>query len=90
MTLLTIIIVGAIVGWLASQIMGRSEGLIMSIIIGIVGSFLGGILSQVFTGEDLASLNFSWTGVLWSLVGSIVLVALLNAFTGWRTTHDNI
>lgn len=88
MTLLVAIIIGGIVGWLASVIMGREEGVFGSILIGIVGSFIGGLLSQLLTGSDLSSLTLSWTGVLWSLVGSVVLVGLLNAFTGWRTSHS--
>lgn len=89
MTLLIAIVIGALVGWIASQLMGRSEGLGASIIIGIVGSFIGGLLSSVFTGTSQSSLGFSWTGIFWSLVGSIVLVALLNVFTGWRTSQHN-
>lgn len=89
MTLLIAIVIGALVGWIASQIMGRSEGLAASIIIGIVGSFIGGLLSSVFTGTSQSSLGFSWTGIFWSLIGSIILVALLNAFTGWRTSTQH-
>lgn len=90
MTILTIIIVGAIVGWLGSQLMGRDEGLIASIVIGIVGSFLGGVISTLLTGTNQALLGFSWTGAFWSLIGSVVLVALLNAFTGWRTSSSSV
>ncbi|MEI7890834.1 MAG: hypothetical protein WCI36_02600 [bacterium] len=42
MSILIWIIFGAIVGWVASAIMGTSEGLLMDIIFGIVGSVLGG------------------------------------------------
>ena len=87
MTILTIIVVGAIVGWLGSQLMGRSEGLVASIIIGIVGSFIGSFISMLITGSDLASLSFSWTGAFWSLIGSVILVALLNAFTRVAQQH---
>ena len=90
MTLLIAIIIGAVVGWLAAWILGRSEGLIMSIIIGVVGSFIGSFLSTMFTGTNQSYLGFSWVGIFWAFVGSLVLVALLNAFTGWRTSHRNV
>lgn len=85
MTLLIAIIIGAVVGWLASWILGRSEGLIASIVIGVIGSFIGSFLSVAVTGSNQSYLGFSWTGAFWAFLGSIVLVALLNLFTGWRT-----
>lgn len=86
MSLLVALIIGGIVGWLASMLMGRSEGLIASIVIGVVGSFIGGFLSELVTGQDLSNLGFSWTGFFWSLLGAIVLVALLNVFSGRHAT----
>lgn len=89
MTILTIIIVGAIVGWLAAALMGRREGIIGSIIIGIIGSFIGSILSEIFTGSNRAYLSFSWSGVLWSLAGAIILVAIINMFSSGHRTPTN-
>ena len=88
MSILVAIIIGAIVGWVGSAIMGRSEGLVASIVIGIVGSFIGGFLSMLFTGTNQSYLGFSWVGFFWALLGSIVFVGILNAFTGWRTSHN--
>ena len=88
MTLLIAIVIGGLIGWLAAAIMGRPEGILGSILIGIAGSFIGGLLSQLLTGSDLSSLTLNWGGVLWSLVGAIVLVAILNAFTGYRASHS--
>lgn len=89
MTILTIIIVGAIVGWLASRLMGREGGLLSSILIGIVGSFIGSLISTAFTGSDQSYLAFSWTGFIWSLIGAIVLVAIMNAFSS-RSHHRGV
>ena len=82
MGIIVFLVVGGIVGWLASQLMRRNEGLVASIVIGIVGSFIGGFVSRIATGSNQSYLGFSWTGFLWSLVGAIILVALLNIFTG--------
>jgi uncharacterized membrane protein YeaQ/YmgE (transglycosylase-associated protein family) len=87
MSLIAFIILGAIVGWIASRLMGRDEGIFMSIIIGIVGSIIGGYVSRAFTGGDNSYLAFSWMGLFWSLVGAVILVALMNAFSGRR--HHN-
>ncbi len=84
MSILVAIILGGLVGYIASRIMGRSEGVIMSIIIGIVGSFIGSFVSSLFTGSDKSFLAFSAMGLFWSLVGSVILVAILNAVTRSR------
>ena len=90
MTLLIAIIIGALVGWLASTIMGRREGIAASVIIGVVGSFIGSLISTFFLGTDQSYLTLSWTGIFWSLVGAVILVALLNAFTGRRTSQHSV
>jgi uncharacterized membrane protein YeaQ/YmgE (transglycosylase-associated protein family) len=82
MNLIVYIILGGIIGYLASKMLGRNEGILMSIIIGIIGSFLGGYVSQLFTGGDKSFLAFSWMGLFWSFVGSVILVAIINAVRG--------
>jgi uncharacterized membrane protein YeaQ/YmgE (transglycosylase-associated protein family) len=81
MGIIAVIIIGGIVGWLASLIMGRHEGILASIVIGIIGAFIGGFVSRLFTGTDQAFLGFSWAGFFWSLIGAVILVAILNAFS---------
>lgn len=84
MSLLVAIILGGLVGWLASAIMGREEGAFASIVIGIIGSFIGGFVSSLFTGSDQSYLAFSWMGLFWSLIGAIILVGIMNALSGPR------
>lgn len=79
MSILVILILGGLVGWIASKLMGREEGILMSIVIGIIGSFIGGFISNLLTGSDKSFLAFSWMGLFWSLVGSVILVAIINA-----------
>jgi uncharacterized membrane protein YeaQ/YmgE (transglycosylase-associated protein family) len=79
MGIIVMLILGGLIGWAASSMMGRDEGVIASVIIGIVGSFIGGLISQLFTGADRSFLALSWMGLLWSFIGAVVLVAILNA-----------
>jgi uncharacterized membrane protein YeaQ/YmgE (transglycosylase-associated protein family) len=79
MSLLIALIIGGIVGWLAAQLLGRNEGIIASILIGVVGSILGGFISSLFNGSTQSYLLFTWSGVFWSFIGALVLVAILNA-----------
>lgn len=88
MSILVAIILGGLVGWIAGRIMGRDEGVLASIIIGIVGSFIGSLISRLFTGSDHSFLAFSWMGLLWSLIGAVILVAIMNAIS--RPRHHTV
>ena len=79
MGIIVAIILGGLVGWAASKMLGREEGVLASIIIGIVGSFIGSLVSQLFTGSDKSYLALSWSGLFWSFIGALILVAILNA-----------
>ena len=75
------LIVGGIVGWLASLIMKRdaSQGIFLNIIVGIVGSFLGGWLIAPLLGSGTANTgDFSVMGLLASLIGAVILLAIVN------------
>lgn len=78
MGIIITLIIGGIVGWLAAKIAGRDEGIIASVVIGVVGSFIGSFISAMLSGADRASLSFSWPGLVWSLIGSVILVVILN------------
>ena len=72
------LIFGAIVGWLASMLMHQPEGLLMDIIVGIVGAFVGGWLSAVLgIGHGVTSF-FDLGSWLVALLGAIVLLAIVN------------
>lgn len=80
MNLLAWIIFGALVGWIASIIMktDKSQGLLMDIVLGIIGAFVGGLIISVFgrpgvTGFDLYSFVVA-------LLGAIVLIWLGRRF----------
>jgi uncharacterized membrane protein YeaQ/YmgE (transglycosylase-associated protein family) len=89
MNLLVVLIVGGLVGWLAARVAGRNEGILASIIIGIIGSVIGSLVSRLFTGSDRAYLNFSWAGVIWSFLGALILVLIMNAMQH-RSTHHHV
>jgi uncharacterized membrane protein YeaQ/YmgE (transglycosylase-associated protein family) len=74
------IIAGAIIGWIASSIMGTSsrQGLLLDIIVGIVGAFIAGLVLTPLLGIGTINQNdFSLPALLVSLVGAIILLALV-------------
>ncbi|MDI9239670.1 GlsB/YeaQ/YmgE family stress response membrane protein [Lysobacter sp. LF1] len=82
------LVVGGVVGWLASLIMRRDaqQGILLNIVVGIVGAFIGGWLGGMLGigGGDINDGNFSVSGLLLSLVGAVVLLAIVNLFTRGR------
>jgi uncharacterized membrane protein YeaQ/YmgE (transglycosylase-associated protein family) len=87
MSILVWLIVGGIIGWLASLVMrtDAQQGLFLNIVVGIVGAFIGGWLGGMFgLGGDINRGDFSLSGLLMSLVGAIVLLAIVNLFRRGR------
>lgn len=78
------LIVGGLVGWVASMIMGTNarQGIILNVVVGIVGAFLAGILLTPYFGiSTINQNNFSLPALLVSLVGAIILLAIVSLFT---------
>lgn len=77
------IILGGILGWLASLIMrtNAQQGVFLDIIVGIIGAFLGGLLLAPLFGTGTINQNdFSLSGLLVSLLGAVILLAIVNLF----------
>ena len=84
MGLILALIIGGIIGWLASIIMrtNAQQGLLMNIVVGIVGSLLGSFLLGRFFGASGSLLNSPLDGgtLLAALVGAVILLAVVNLF----------
>ena len=75
MNLIIILIVGALVGWLAGVIMRSGGGLIFDIIVGIVGALIAGFLFG--GGASILNAPLDFTSILYSLLGAIILLAIV-------------
>lgn len=75
MGLIIILIVGALVGWLAGMIMKSGGGLIFDIAIGIVGALIAGFLFG--GGASIINAPLNLTSILFSLLGAIILLAIV-------------
>lgn len=75
------IVVGGILGWIASMIMktDAQQGMLMNIIVGIVGALLGGwLLAPLFGTGTINQSDFSIGSLLVSLLGAVILLAIVN------------
>lgn len=83
MAWIVIIIVGALVGWIANLIVGRGgNGLLYDILLGIVGSILARLIffDALGIGSAASAGTFSFYGILWGIIGAIVLIFILRVF----------
>jgi uncharacterized membrane protein YeaQ/YmgE (transglycosylase-associated protein family) len=78
------IVLGAIAGFITNMIMGGREGVIETIILGIVGALVGGFLAgTVLKVADVTGLNIE--SIVVAVIGAVIVVAVYRAVTGRRT-----
>ena len=77
MGLIVWLIVGGVIGWLASLIMRTDgqQGILLNIVVGIIGAFIGGLLFGGSINQGITVMGF-----VVSLVGAVILLAIVNLF----------
>jgi uncharacterized membrane protein YeaQ/YmgE (transglycosylase-associated protein family) len=74
------LIVGGLIGWVASMFMGTDgrQGIILNVVVGIVGAALGGwLFGGAFGASTINQGNLSLSGIMVSLVGAVLLIAAM-------------
>jgi len=85
MNLIIWLIAGAVIGYVASRIMktNSQQGLLLDIVVGGVGALLAGwFLTPLFGVTTINQSNFSLPALLVSLLGAVILLALVRLLTG--------
>lgn len=76
-----LIVIGGILGWLASIVMrtDAQQGIILNVIVGIIGSFLGNLLlSPLIGGGSIGVWPPSFQALLTAFLGAVILLAVVN------------
>ena len=83
MSILLFLVFGLIVGFLARAIMPGTQrmGLLATMLLGVVGSFIGGFIGALLTSSRV--LDFNTSGLIGSVVGALIALAL----AGFRRTR---
>ena len=85
MGLILALIIGGIIGWLASIVMrtNAQQGILLNIVVGIVGSLLGSFLLGGFFGADGNIMNNAFDGgvLIAAFLGAVILLAVVNLFS---------
>jgi uncharacterized membrane protein YeaQ/YmgE (transglycosylase-associated protein family) len=85
MNIIIWLVVGGLIGWLASKVMNTDsqQGIVLNVVVGIVGAVLGGwVLSPVLGISTINQNNFSIPGLLVSLAGAVALLAIVKLVRG--------
>ena len=82
MGLIVALIIGGIIGWLASIVMrtNAQQGLLLNIVVGIVGSLLGSFLLGRFFGAGSIMEEISAGSLIAAFIGALLLLAIVNLF----------
>lgn len=73
------LVIGGLVGWIASIIMGTNaqQGIILNIVVGIIGALIGGWLIGPLIGAGSINEGISVMSIVVSLIGAVILLAIL-------------
>jgi uncharacterized membrane protein YeaQ/YmgE (transglycosylase-associated protein family) len=84
MGLILALIIGGVIGWLASIVMrtDAQQGILLNIVVGIVGSLIGSFLLGPMLGADGNIINAPLDGgtLLAAFIGAVILLAVVNLF----------
>ncbi|MDB5737743.1 MAG: GlsB/YeaQ/YmgE family stress response rane protein, partial [Sphingomonas bacterium] len=76
MAIIIWLILGGVIGWLASIMMRTDgqQGIILNVVVGIVGAFIGGILFN----HDMNNMDFTLPALIEAFIGAVILLAIVN------------
>ena len=72
------LVLGGIIGWLASKVMNTDaqQGIFLNIVVGVVGSFIGGLVLRSM--GKINNNDFSISAIIAAFVGAVILLAIVN------------
>lgn len=79
LSFLSWILMGALAGWLASIVMktNQRQGLLLDIVVGVVGGFIGGYVLRFFGVSGAAATGFNFGSIIVAFVGAVILLGVL-------------
>lgn len=86
--ILYLIVIGLVAGFIARALVPGRDSMTVgaTMVLGIVGSFIGGFIGYVLTHDDASDGAFQASGIIGSIVGAVVALLVYRAVTG-RSRH---
>lgn len=90
--IILLIVIGAIAGFIARALVpgDDSMGIVPTIVLGIVGSFVGGFLGALIFGRDALEGLLQPSGIIGSIIGAIIALLVYKAVTGRKSTRTSV
>ena len=87
--ILYLVIVGLVAGFIARALVPGRDPMSVgaTMLLGIVGSFLGGFLGYVLTHHDATAGAFQASGIIGSIVGGVIALLIYRSLSGRRRHH---
>ncbi|MBA2240258.1 MAG: GlsB/YeaQ/YmgE family stress response membrane protein [Solirubrobacterales bacterium] len=84
-----LLVIGVIAGYLARLLVPGPDkiGFVRTVALGIIGSFIGGFLGYLITGEDFGEGALQASGIFGSIIGAVIALLIYRAMTGGPTPH---
>ncbi len=78
------IVLGGLAGWIASKIASTDKdmGIMLNIVVGIIGAFIGGFVFSMLGGQGVTGFNLY--SFIVALIGAVILLMIVRAVTGKR------
>jgi uncharacterized membrane protein YeaQ/YmgE (transglycosylase-associated protein family) len=91
-TIIGMILIGLVAGFLARALVPGKDSMSIpaTIALGIVGSFVGGLLASLLFGNDNGEGFLRPSGLIGSVIGAIIALLVYNAVTGRKRTHSRL
>ena len=92
LTIIGMIIIGAIAGFVARALVPGKDSMSIpaTILLGIVGSFLGGLLASLLFGGGDGESFLRPSGLIGSIIGAIIALLVYNAVSGKKRTRSRV
>jgi len=84
MNIIIYLVVAAVIGWVATEIMHDRSNLLINIVVAVVGAFLAGYFLSPFFKVGTINNAITVPTMLVTLLGSIILLAIVRLFRGRR------
>ncbi len=91
-TIVALLIIGLVAGFIARALVPGKDSMsvVQTLVLGLVGSFVGGLLGYLLFGKDASEGAFQPSGLIGAIIGSVIALLVYNAVTGRKHSRRGV